>query len=46
VAARPGGAIDELATAVHDQRYELVPVAAYLRDPRVENLDINGCDQK
>jgi Flp pilus assembly CpaF family ATPase len=43
--ASAGGAIDELATAVHDQRYELGPVTAYLRDPRVENVDINGCDQ-
>ncbi len=43
--ASAGGAIDELARAVHDQRYELGPVTAYLRDPQVENVDINGCDQ-
>jgi Flp pilus assembly CpaF family ATPase len=40
-----GGAMDELAWAVHDQRYGLGPVTAYLRDPQVENVDINGCDQ-
>jgi hypothetical protein len=43
--ASAGGALDDLATAVHDQRYELGPVTAYLRDPQVENVDINGCDQ-
>ncbi len=43
--ASAGGAIDELARAVHDQRYEIGPVTAYLRDPQVENIDINGCDQ-
>jgi hypothetical protein len=43
--ASAGSAIDELARAVHDQRYELGPVTAYLRDPQVENVDINGCDQ-
>lgn len=43
--ASAGAAIDELARAVHDQRYGLGPVTAYLRDPRVENIDINGCDQ-
>jgi Flp pilus assembly CpaF family ATPase len=42
--AAAGGALDDLATAVHDQRYELGPVTAYLRDPQVENIDINGCD--
>ena len=40
-----GGALDGLTQAVHDQRYELGPVTAYLRDPQVENVDINGCDQ-
>jgi hypothetical protein len=40
-----GGALDDLARAVHDQRYELGPVTAYLRDPQVENIDINGFDQ-
>jgi hypothetical protein len=44
--ASAASAIDELARAVHDQRYELGPVTAYLRDPQVENVDINGCDQK
>jgi pilus assembly protein CpaF len=43
--ASAGEAMDDLATAVHDQRYELGPVTAYMRDPRVENVDINGCDQ-
>jgi Flp pilus assembly CpaF family ATPase len=42
--ASAGGALDDLATAVHDQRYELGPVTAYLRDPQVENIDINGCN--
>ncbi len=43
--ASVGEALDELARAVHDQRYGLGPVTAYMRDPRVENVDINGCDQ-
>jgi hypothetical protein len=43
--ASAGGAIDGLARAVHDQRYGLGPVTAYLRDPQVENVDVNGCDQ-
>jgi Flp pilus assembly CpaF family ATPase len=43
--ASAGGAIDELARAVHDQRYELGPVTGYLRDPQVENVDINGCNE-
>jgi Flp pilus assembly CpaF family ATPase len=42
--AAAGCALDDLARAVHDQRYELGPVTAYLRDPQVENIDINGCD--
>ena len=42
--AAAGSALDDLARAVHDQRYELGPVTAYLRDPQVENIDINGCD--
>ncbi len=45
LAATAGGAIEELAQAVHDQRYGLGPVTDYLRDPQVENIDINGCDQ-
>ena len=44
--ATAGGALDELAKAVHDQRYELGPLSAYLRDPQVENVDVNGCDQE
>jgi Flp pilus assembly CpaF family ATPase len=43
--ASAGGAIEELAQAVHDQRYGLGPVTDYLRDPQVENIDINGCDR-
>ena len=43
--ASAGGALDDLARAVHDQRYELGPVTAYLRDPQVENIDINGFNQ-
>jgi Flp pilus assembly CpaF family ATPase len=42
--ASAGGALDDLARAVHDQRYELGPVTAYLRDPQVENIDVNGFD--
>jgi Flp pilus assembly CpaF family ATPase len=34
-----------LAQAVYDQRYGLGPLAPYLRDPDVENVDVNGCDQ-
>lgn len=34
-----------LAQAVYDQRYGLGPLAAYLRDPEVENVDVNGCDR-
>jgi Flp pilus assembly CpaF family ATPase len=37
--------IQALAQAVYDQRYGLGPLAGYLRDPRVENVDVNGCDQ-
>jgi pilus assembly protein CpaF len=36
---------EALAQAVYDQRYGLGPLAGYLRDPRVENVDVNGCDQ-
>jgi Flp pilus assembly CpaF family ATPase len=43
--AAAGGALDELAIAVHDRRYGLGPLTAYLRDPQVENVDVNGCDQ-
>jgi Flp pilus assembly CpaF family ATPase len=43
--ASAGVDLDELARAVHDQRYGLGPLSAYLRDPQVENVDVNGCDQ-
>jgi Flp pilus assembly CpaF family ATPase len=36
---------EALAQAVYDQRYGLGPLAGYLRDPRVENVDVNGCDE-
>jgi Flp pilus assembly CpaF family ATPase len=36
---------EALAQAVYDQRYGLGPLARYLRDPQVENVDVNGCDQ-
>jgi Flp pilus assembly CpaF family ATPase len=36
---------EALGQAVYDQRYGLGPLAGYLRDPNVENVDINGCDQ-
>jgi Flp pilus assembly CpaF family ATPase len=37
--------LEAIAQAVFDQRYGLGPLAAYLRDPDVENVDLNGCDQ-
>ena len=41
----PGPAeLEALAGAVYDQRYGLGPLASYLRDPQVENVDINGFD--
>jgi Flp pilus assembly CpaF family ATPase len=36
---------EALAQAVYDQRYGLGPLAGFLRDPHVENVDVNGCDQ-
>ena len=36
---------EALAQAVYDQRYGLGPLAGYLRDPHVENVDLNGCDE-
>ncbi len=36
--------LETLARAVYDQRYGLGPLASFLRDPEVENVDINGCD--
>jgi Flp pilus assembly CpaF family ATPase len=45
-ATMPGPAhLEALAQAVYDQRYGLGPLTAYLRDPDVENVDINGCDR-
>jgi Flp pilus assembly CpaF family ATPase len=35
---------DALAQAVYDQRYGLGPLEVHLRDRRVENVDLNGCD--
>jgi Flp pilus assembly CpaF family ATPase len=43
--ASAGGELDRLARAVHDRRYGLGPLSDYLRDPQVENVDVNGCDQ-
>jgi hypothetical protein len=43
--ASAGSQLEELAAAVHDRRYGLGPLSVYLRDPQVENVDINGCDQ-
>ncbi len=37
--------LEAVAQAVYDQRYGLGPLAAYLRDRDVENVDVNGCDQ-
>ncbi len=37
--------LESLASAVFDQRYGLGPIAVYLRDPQVENVDINGFDR-
>jgi Flp pilus assembly CpaF family ATPase len=37
--------LESLAGAVYDQRYGLGPLATYLRDPEVENVDINGYDR-
>src|SRR5260370_26586540 len=45
VPASAGRHIYELVGAVYDQRYGLGPVTRYLRDPYVENVDINGCSQ-
>jgi Flp pilus assembly CpaF family ATPase len=42
--ASAGSQLDELAAAVHDRRYGLGPLSVYLRDPQVENVDINGYD--
>jgi Flp pilus assembly CpaF family ATPase len=36
---------EALAQAVYDQRYGLGSLAGYLRDPNVENVDVNGCDE-
>jgi len=37
--------VEAVAQAVYDMRYDMGPLASYLRDPHVENVDINGCDQ-
>ena len=37
--------VDGLAQAVYDLRHDMRPLTPYLRDPHVENVDINGCDQ-
>jgi Flp pilus assembly CpaF family ATPase len=37
--------IEAIAQSVYDQRYGLGPLEEFLRDPHVENVDINGCDQ-
>lgn len=42
--ASAGTQLDELAAAVHDCRYGLGPLSVYLRDPQVENADVNRCD--
>ncbi len=36
---------EALAQAAHDMRYDMGPLTPYLRDPQVENIDVNGCDQ-
>jgi len=43
--ASAGTQAEELAAAVYDRRYGLGPLSSYLRDPQVENVDINGCDR-
>ena len=40
------GQTDELAQAVFDLRYGLGPLAPHLRENGVENIDINGCEQR
>ena len=37
--------LEALARAVYDHRYGLGPLAAYMRDPDVENVDLNGFDR-
>lgn len=37
--------VEAVAQAVYDMRYDMGPLTPYLRDPHVENVDINGCDQ-
>jgi Flp pilus assembly CpaF family ATPase len=37
--------VESLVQAVYDMRYDMGSLAPYLRDPHVENIDINGCDQ-
>ncbi|MGW2153988.1 hypothetical protein [Nonomuraea sp. NPDC001699] len=35
----------QLVEAVIDERFELGALTPYLKDPRVESIDLNGCDQ-
>jgi Flp pilus assembly CpaF family ATPase len=37
--------LEAVAQAVYDQRYALGPLSAFLRDPEIENVDVNGCDR-
>ncbi len=37
--------VEAVAQAVYDVRYDMGALAPYLRDPHVENIDVNGCDQ-
>jgi Flp pilus assembly CpaF family ATPase len=39
------GDVEALAQASYDLRYDMGPLTPYVRDPHVENIDINGCDQ-
>jgi Flp pilus assembly CpaF family ATPase len=39
------GDVEALAQAAFDMRYDMGPLTPYLRDPHVEHIDINGCDQ-
>jgi hypothetical protein len=40
--ASAGAQLEDLVAAVYDRRYGLGPLSVYLRDPQVENIDING----
>ncbi|MGO8960160.1 MAG: CpaF family protein [Streptosporangiaceae bacterium] len=43
--ASAGRYLEDLVSAVHDQRYGLGPLTRFLRDPQVENVDITGFDR-